>query len=186
MLAVKALDGTTYSLEFAWHRDHEDWVNSALGGEFALYDAAKRTHYRGPPVGASSPDASKFLADPATVRLVASLFGPVATPHLQDWLRSFVSFVPLAHETPGFVYIYTLTSEQALIKAGKADRQHVLVHKVGHTTRSVTQRVEEQAAENKEPYASVLTLHSKYPRFFEYHLHQWLKPVRVVKLSRAG
>lgn len=159
-----------YRVHFVWSAVHERRVNASLGCVLARY-AHRRRH---------GPSNVRGLRDPARIKRLQALLG---RRYHADWLRGFVAARPVP-EKAGHVYAYARQADLELKKAGRV--AHVLLHKVGLTTRTPDQRIAEQAAANKERYVRVVSVRTAYPRFFEHHVHRFLEECRVRKFSARG
>ena len=68
-----------------------------------------------------------------------------------------------------------------LVVQGKSN--HIILHKVGHTTRGVKYRIGQQEEDNKESYVLLHSVSTCYPRFVEYQMHQFLAKYRVCTMK---
>ena len=164
-----------YRVHFAWSPLHERWVNAALGCTLARYPARRHQKNR------LYSGKVRRLLDRAWVRPIEELLGRAALSH--PWLEQFAAREPVA-EKAGYVYVYARKADLDRRNAGVT--RHVLLHKVGLTTRDPRRRIAEQELANKEPYSAVAAVRTAYPRFLERHVHGFLGAYRVYKASARG
>lgn len=179
LVKVAANPRLMYRLDFGWCNAHRGYVShQAAGTSLVLYDKRRSSHRA--VKTADSADRRRLLRK-KWLRPIKDLLAEDYARQRQ-WVAEFVARGPLAAEKPGWVYVYARERD---VQRQRATGLHVILHKVGFTTRQrPLKRISEQAEANREGYVAVLLLPTKWPKYFERACHEYLARHRVCKYKR--